>query len=308
VARGISFFAMRRCAQCWKTKRDREFVGARGGTVRSCAGCRLKYGNWSVKTVEERLAAAPRRDDPRPTGRVIFVRKSHNRKLGPIPLSVSEPGTCPTSCGLYQTGCYASYGKLGVHWRGRSRANWVSWRKFLALVRELPEGTLWRHNEAGDLAGEPDGRIDGESLGALVEANRGRRGFTFTHRTDPENWELLRWANLEGFTVNLSADTPREADRLMMDGDPGVGLAGPVAVLLPADYPDRGGRTPAGHRVVVCPAQTSGLTCLECRLCANPYRHSIVGFRSHGQAKNLIPEIVRRKRTEPGFRPAEVGP
>jgi hypothetical protein len=296
---------MKRCAQCWKKRRNAEFVGARGLPVNMCAACRAKYSNWGGKSVDERLAAAPRRDDPPPTGAVLFVRRSHNRKLGPIPLSISEPGTCPTGCALYQTGCYAAYGKLGAHWRGRSRANWVPWDAFLALVRELPEGTLWRHNEAGDLQGTPDGRLDGEPLLALVEANRGRNGFTYTHRTGRANWEMLQWANLEGFTVNLSADTLEEADALMLGDVPGVGAAGPVTVLLPADYPDRGGRTPAGHRVVVCPAQTSGLTCLECRLCANPYRHSIIGFRSHGQAKNLIPEIVRRKRTEPGFRPAE---
>jgi hypothetical protein len=97
-----------------------------------------------------------------------------------------------------------------------------------------------------------------------------------------------------GFTVNLSADSLEEVDRLLDRNKDDAPL--PATVVLEAGAPDKGIRTPGGRRVVVCPAQTSGTTCAECELCANPFRHSIVGFRSHGQAAALIPEIVRRRR------------
>jgi hypothetical protein len=74
-----------------------------------------------------------------------------------------------------------------------------------------------------------------------------------------------------------------------------VTRAGPVVVLQPEDAP-ADVRTPAGREVVICPAQTSGLTCAQCRRCSHPFRRSIIGFRAHGQSRALIPEIVRSRR------------
>lgn len=287
-----------RCPQCYHVREwPADFIGKRGRPVNFCTVCQAKYAGWMGKTTAEKLAATPAREDPLPTGRMLFTLRSQNKKTGPIPVSISERGTCPPSCSLYEAGCYASYGKLGAHWRGRGTAagSWVSWEAFLARVRGLPKGTLWRHNEAGDLAGSAAG-LDRKKLGQLVRANRGRRGFTFTHRTDKANWGALRQANLNGFTINLSADSPEEADRLLQAGEPFLGTAGPVALILPRGAQRRGMRTPAGHRVVVCPAQTAGITCAECELCANPFRRSVVGFLAHGQSAALVPEIVSRRR------------
>jgi hypothetical protein len=298
----------KRCPQCWRVKPwPAQFIGRRGSPIGFCKRCQGRYrlaGGWSKASAEVRMAAVPTRRDPKTTGRILFTLRSNNKKTGPIPVSMSERGTCPTSCSLYEAGCYASYGKLGAHWRRRGTAakNWITWRKFLERVRALPEGQLWRHNEAGDLAGK-GAEIDGEKLEELVEANRGRHGFTYTHKTGAANHALIKWANQNGFTINLSADTLAEADSLFDDDgrdmrwDSWWPKAGPVVVLLPPDAPDRGIRTPAGRRVVTCPAQTSDMTCAECELCANRYRHSIVGFRSHGQAKGLIADIVRSRRT-----------
>jgi hypothetical protein len=55
-------------------------------------------------------------------------------------------------------------------------------------------------------------------------------------------------------------------------------------------------KTPAGRTVVVCPAESEGLTCAECQLCALPHRKAIIGFRSHGQSKRLVSELVLSKR------------
>lgn len=289
----------RRCAQCWRFKPLASFLGARGHHVKRCAECRDRYRNWGSKSFEAKTETLAPRVDAAPTGRITFSPRSGNAKTGRIPVSISERGTCPPSCGLYEAGCYAEYGMLGAHWR-RVGARGLSWSQFLARVRALPVGQLWRHNEAGDLAGA-GADLDLEKLGELVEANRGRRGFTFTHKHRPEHFEALQWANLEGFTVNLSADTLEEADALFQEGDGAeVTRAGPVAVLLPHDAPKRL-RTPGGRYVVTCVAQTTpGMTCADCELCANPWRNSIVGFRAHGQFRRHVPELVqlRHARTE----------
>ena len=281
----------KKCPQCYRFREwPREFLGKRGAPNRVCQFCRVRYSNWSNKSATEKLDGIPPRVDSAPAGRMLFTLRSHNKKTGPIPLSISERGTCPSSCSLYNAGCYAAYGNLGSHWRGTgtSKNSWIPWQTFLARVRSLPRGQLWRHNEAGDLAGTGT-LLDKQKLAELVAANAGRQGFTFTHKTEAKNIEAIREANLSGFTINLSADTLEEADRLC------ASESGPVAVILPQDAPTRGLRTPGGRGVVVCPAQTVGITCLECKLCAKPFRRGIVGFRSHGTAAALITEIVKRR-------------
>jgi hypothetical protein len=220
--------------------------------------------------------------------------RSGNRKLGGLPASITSRDTCPDACSLKRFGCYALYGHTAAHWRrvGRQRETWDD---FCADVARLPAGQLWRHNEAGDLPGRDDA-VDVPRLVQLVAANRGRRGFTFSHypvldwRVDAHlrNAGAISGANRMGFTVNLSADDLAQADALA-----DLVYVGPVAVLLPSDAPVRL-KTPKGRRVVVCPAETNeSVTCASCQLCANAGRKSVVGFRAHGQASQIVSEVAR---------------
>ena len=151
-------------------------------------------------------------------------------------------------------------------------------------------------------------RMDTARLTELVAANVGRRGFTFTHRhRSRQAMAQIRWANRAGFTINASADSLEEADRL---ADYEIG---PVAVVVPSTTSDRGLRTPAGRKVVVCPAQTKAdLTCATCRLCAIPSKKAIVAFRSHGQSRARVDDLVmlrtkRQNAGKPEGQPAERG-
>lgn len=285
----------KRCNQCWKMRRIARFIGPRGKErAKNCNKCTRKYRDWSAKTFEQKVDAMPVRTDTPGTGRVLWVARSLNKKLGPIPMSISERITCPQSCAFFQTGCYADYGPNGAHWRSVGQRG-ITWEAFLEKVRALPEGQVWRHNEAGDLAGVREFIHPGR-LRDLIEANRGRRGFTFTHKTSwLGNLELgissrmlFRLARNSGFTINLSADSLKEADELSHWD------LGPVAVVLPEDHLRR--RTPEGRTIVVCPAQTDGLTCAKCQLCTRAHRKAIVGFLAHGQSKRLVSELVRGKR------------
>lgn len=281
---------MKRCNQCWRTLEREAFVGADGKErAKNCNDCRAKYGAWQKKTPAEKLDAMPKRERPaRP--RVIFQRVSGNIKTGPIPVTITEERTCPPACMFFDAGCYASYGNLGASWRNMKRA--VSWEEFLAKVRALPAGTLWRHNEAGDLPGDGD-CLDVDALDELVRANAGRCGFTYTHKPlrSSGTLEAVYDSNLRGFTVNVSADSIEEADRLVLRD----GVRQPVVVTVAHDevIPRH---TPRGYQLVECPAQTHGKTCEECQLCAKWQRASIVVFRAHGQSKGLVRELVRRKR------------
>lgn len=213
-----------------------------------------------------------------------LVLASGNSKTGPIPVSTTSAESCPDACPLKKAGCYAEGGPLWMHWKKVTAGEkGTTWQRFLALIRDLPRGTLWRHNQAGDLPGVGD-QIDAEMLQELTVANKGRRGFTFTHKPVGEghaaNTQAVAAAVAAGFMVNLSADNLAEADELA-----DLGIA-PVVVVLPAEA-EGPLLTAQGRTVVICPAQTTrNVTCARCQLCAKD-RKAIVGFRAHGSRKRV---------------------
>lgn len=213
--------------------------------------------------------------------------RSANAKTGPIPVSTTEARTCPPSCPLRDKGCYAKGGPLGLHWRAVSlRERGMPWGEFCSAIAGLPAGTLWRHNQSGDLPG-PGESIDRAELEQLVRANTGKRGFTYTHKHNLAALEAVRWANDRGFTVNLSANTLEHADTLAETG------AGPVCVILPQDT-KANTQTPAGRKVVLCPAtQRDGVSCATCRLCSRADRSCIVGFPAHGIARRAVSTVAQ---------------
>lgn len=211
---------------------------------------------------------------------VHLTLKSANAKTGPIPVSTTERDSCPTDCAM-RAGCYAASGPLALHWAAVSAGTrGTSWGQFVQAIAALPEGQLWRHNQAGDLP-QTGGTIDAVKLGQLVQANIGRRGFTYTHHRDTQSLAWVKHANAWGFTVNLSANDLTDADTLADTG------AGPVVVVLPSTQTENT-TTPAGRKVVVCPAtQRDDVSCATCQLCQRQ-RSTIVGFPAHGTKKRVI--------------------
>ena len=214
--------------------------------------------------------------------KVHVTLKSSNVKTGPIPVSVTGADSCPPSCPFSGGGCYAKGGPLAIHWRKVTAGDrGVDWDQFCDTVAGFEPGQLWRHNAAGDLPGAGES-IDPVALGELVKANIGKRGFTYTHKTnDAENFYWIRAANDWGFTVNLSANDLHDADMLAEHN------AGPVVVVLPSTQ-TKNTTTPAGRAVVICPAtQRDDVSCATCQLCARQ-RDVIVGFPAHGTRKRVI--------------------
>ena len=218
---------------------------------------------------------------------IAFTRTSRNAKTGPIPVTTSSEETCPPACPLKGAGCYAEGGPLAMFWRKvTERKAGLSWADAMREIAKLPKGTLWRHNQAGDLPGAGDD-IDPLAFGELVKANRGRRGFTYTHKpASLANLTMVRIALREGFTVNLSADNLAMADELASTG-------APVVVVLPSDQVTAL-KTPQGRHVAICPATISDdVTCASCGLCAEAGRKSIIGFPAHGNRKSKASAIAR---------------
>ena len=213
---------------------------------------------------------------------------SGNRKVGKIPVSTTSKDSCPKECELRDTDCYARFGPLGIRWamvsKGKNADNWTA---FCNRVRQFLAGTLWRHNQAGDLPQRKDGRIHKSKTRQLSLAAQHTKGWTYTHYDpmDPHNAEVIRETNERGgMTINLSADSLEDADKYHE-----LGIA-PVTCVLPEDAPHSGNTTPNGLPILVCPAQRMDLSCEQCRICQVATRKSIVGFLAHGTAKKRLSE------------------
>ena len=214
-----------------------------------------------------------------------LTKKSSNMKTGPIPVSTTEDKSCPPSCPLNDGTCYAQHGHLAMHWKKVSeKLRGESFKRFIQEIENLEDGTLWRHNQAGDLAGSGDW-VDGRKLKQLTAANKGKKGFTYTHKHKiKQNHAKIKEANDNGFTVNLSADSLDHADELKALG------IGPVVGIVPADEAyNHTITTQAGNKVNICPATyQDGMTCKKCQLCQHAGRSNMVGFPAHGSGKRNI--------------------
>jgi hypothetical protein len=149
----------------------------------------------------------------------------------------------------------------------------------LQMVRDLPEGSIYRWNQAGDLMGEGN-KINSRQLLQLVDANRGKRGFTYTHKPlTPKNLDLINYANSSGFAVNYSCDSVADAlilrQRLQM-----IGYTIPITVTVPEDYES------IDPNIKICPAQIrDDIDCVKCQWCAKIDRSWIVAFKMHGSRR-----------------------
>jgi hypothetical protein len=232
--------------------------------------------------------------------KVSLTLVSGNAKIGPIPSSMTSAESCPPSCPFKGKGCYADTGPIQIHWKRLTNGlSGMDWPSFCKSVRKcIQAGVLWRHNTAGDLPGEGE-NIDGTMLRELIAANRGRKGFTYSHKhTTEANLKLIKESNDNGFTVNLSANNPDHADRLAETG------AGPVVTVLPARRSENDPKTlatPQGRKIIICPATyKAGVNCMTCRLCQRADRSVIVGFEAHGTRFNAASKIAGATEDTPG--------
>ena len=209
-----------------------------------------------------------------------FTRVSGNRKTGPIPVTMTSRDSCPESCPLYRLGCYALTGPISWHWK---KGCTLDLDDLCQQIRSIPGGSLWRHNTAGDLPGTGE-HIDTDALRKIARANRGRRGFTYTHKR--QGFDAMRAATAAGFTVNLSADNAAQADTLAAHGLP-------VVTIIPKDAP-KVSRTPGGRKIVLCPAESSKkITCANCGLCANASRDYLIGFKPKGRHPAAVNQLAK---------------
>jgi hypothetical protein len=223
--------------------------------------------------------------------RVHLTLKSSNSKTGPIPVSTTEKASCPDRCSLKGNGCYASDYHLNMHWEKVSQGlRGTDWQGFVTQVSKFKPGQLWRHNQAGDLPSNDGKIIDWAKLDDLIQANQGKRGFTYTHYSwEGFNGSLIKQSNAQGFTINTSTENLEDALNSFKAGFP------TTVILNPGEHQGQKTFEHLGAKVAICPAQVSeDVTCSTCALCQKPDRRVIVGFLAHGASKNKVIKIIKQ--------------
>jgi hypothetical protein len=218
--------------------------------------------------------------------RTLVVDRTRNAKLGNAAATYRTQASCPSTCPLYGSGCYARgriFGipdKLGTEDPGGYAA-------VRALAGTLPDGGMVRANVSGDVLAE-DGTPDAPYLAALSALAADRPDadiYTYTHA-----WRDLPADPAPGVTVNASCETAEDIERAAAAG-------WPTTVVDPGGPNSLIGQTIAGRRVVQCPAQTGDTTCSDCRLCARPRRRSTVAFTVHGSGSRQAATAVTARRS-----------
>lgn len=211
-----------------------------------------------------------------------------NRKTGPACVtSYLSSDTCPSDCAMARTrACYAKNDNVAIHWRRLDTGAWgASFVQFLDTLAETPTaGLIYRGSVAGDQPPDP-----AAFRAYVARAARFKVAFSYSHAwRRPELAREFRSACALGFTINASCETLADVDAAFAAGLP-------AAVVRAPDMP-KVEVTPAGRRVVRCPAFAGDVSCSTCGngrpLCARPERDFAIGFPAHGAtAKRALPVL-----------------
>ena len=219
-----------------------------------------------------------------------FVKKSGNIKTGFMPVTYNSRLSCPDSCIFKNNGCYADNYHTRLNWdKVTSGERGGTFKELLNNIKALKPGTIWRAGIAGDIPSNNKGVISRTYIKGITEANQGLKGYTYTHnRLDiGENISLLKTANKQGFTVNISTETEAAADNAVLNNLPAV-------IVVKSTEKRRSWLTKNKNKILVCPAQdeTKNVNCIDCGLCQNRPKNLIIAFLAHGNMSKLIDKIL----------------
>lgn len=257
---------------------------------------------------------------------VSIQRRSANRKLSPVKLVrvkssrrprpiaqgpfvvstyVSIEATCPDSCAYKANGCYVE-GMNGYTFVGtldqKAVSGFYTGLETIMLEAELIDrlypmrvprdgykgrGRDMRLHVSGDVSCANGASMLGQAAD-LWGLRGGGQVWTYTHR-----WrEVPRSA--WGRWVNVLASIERVEDIEAAEAQ------GYVPAITLTYFPtERAFKVPGrpDRKVVPCPAETRGRTCVECRLCLNEDRLRrlglIIGFSLHGTNKAAAARSLR---------------
>lgn len=252
-----------------------------------------QHGRWTSRT-EWPVSVQPASSNRKlaPQRRVQVGNRVRNEPFAPYCSStyVSISATCPDSCTFKGAGCYAIAGmavqrldrgakRTGMN--GTQVADVEAEAIDQMFVRGVPQdgargGRDLRLHVSGDAASATAARL----LVGAARRWRERGGglvFTFTHQ-----WRTIPRSAWGPISVLASCETPEQVEEARAQGYS-------PAITVEQHESDRPIEV-AGTRIIPCPNQTRGRTCVECRLCLDAdklfERRAGIAFQIHGNGRD----------------------
>lgn len=214
---------------------------------------------------------------------ILATARSANVKTGDVPTlwvgATREEGRASCAgCPLLDKGCYAHSGAVAMGADSARRGARKAPERYTidAAIRGAARSArMLRATGIGDI-GRSGRAVADQIVSAASAAGLALVGYT-------HHWREPAVKAAWGGRLMASTETLADADRAVSEG-------WRATVVVAADHP-RTSATPAGRKVVVCPAQAAedrGVTCNSCRLCDASRPGPVIAFRAHGNQKDKI--------------------
>lgn len=222
---------------------------------------------------------------------IQLTRQSSNIKLTgkkkvKFASSMRQVGTtCPSTCNFLKSGtCYALGGATAIHQRKATPSS-VDGTNLVEFVKTLAPNTIMRHHVSGDFFKNGDikegsNEFDEEYFEYVLDAAKIRPDITFyTYTHDYTKIDLSKYEIPKNLLINASCDTVEQVQDARSKG-------WNTTLTVGMDFEGK-----RQGNFVVCPAQTSELSCAECKLCMKDRKFTVL-FKAHGfGAKKLTRQL-----------------
>lgn len=215
---------------------------------------------------------------------LLVVSNSENKKLGNMAATYRTEATCPTTCPLFQNGCYGLFrGFVHADRHGRTMTE----DEIVAKLEQAPRASGYvRDRVVGDLVAS-DGTFDRKYVQTIARAAKraGLVAYGYTHHWAAMTRQDVAAVRKSNYRLSASCET---------EGDVEAALAKGLQVVLTGDTWTDGERV-AGRRVITCPNQQRSETkCADCGLCMKD-RDVIIRFNLHGNGKRKAGAAIQQR-------------
>lgn len=225
------------------------------------------------------------------TSRYFGIMHSRNDKVGDVAATYAPIAqTCPVSCPLRDSGCYAQSGNVGFQVRRLERTldglngdtcAVLEGDEIAHMAAHAPEGHAMRIHVSGDATS--DFRAQQMARGAAAW-----KGPIWSYTHAWRDVSRTSWGR-----VSILASCER------IEQVVAAAWRGYASALVVAHHPadGRAYRTPEGVKVIPCPSQTRDVKCTDCRLCWDDARlleqGACISFAAHGATRKRTLTVIQ---------------
>lgn len=217
---------------------------------------------------------------------------SKNSKVGDVAATYAPiRQTCPDSCPLRESGCYARSGNVGFQVNRLERLTGGMGGDLVAILEadEIRDAgqRLRRRGMRRDLrlhvSGDATTPFRAKTISDACRQWPGRV-WSYTHA-----WRDVPRASWGAVSVLASVECLDDAKAALR--------AGYAPAIVVSKHDSSKAKVVDGVRLIPCPSQTNGVACVDCRLCFDDCKlrslNAAIAFEAHGVGKKRALTVIR---------------